>query len=303
MCLRRVGAVEFTARVRDSNRSMGRASSRARQEAADSPSACIPASSGPGRPLGEVVDESDADQILAIDELRALRDRIGAERAAPKTATSAAPLFEKPQTRQAPDPTEPFPASPRGVDEPDEDPWEALRRQAQGRQRWGRLVAAGGCLTLTAGAVAVLLITAHNRSVAPVAPVPTVSAVPVSPPGPMGPEAPVTPAAGGPAASVEPSAVLPMPSPVPPSATVPSAPAQDATGPQPQPAAVPAPRATHRYQPPTAPATQRPPAVAPADGWDSGPAPERVDSPREPAGSPDATLTRTPTSWSPAAPQ
>ena len=266
-----------------------------------SPSACISASSGPGGPLGEVVDESDADQILAIDELRALRDRIGAERAAPKTATSAAPLFEKPQTRQAPDPTEPSPESPLGADEPDEDPWEALRRQAQGRQRWGRLVAAGGCLALTGGAVTVLLITAHNRSDAPAAPAPTVSAVPVSPPAPVSSE--VTPAAGGPVSSVEPFAILPMPSPVPPSATVSSAPAEDAAGPQPQPAAVPAPRATHRYKPPTAPATQRLPAEAPADGWDSGQAPERVDSPREPGGSPEATLTRTPTSWSPAAPQ
>lgn len=243
------------------------------------------------------MDESDADQILAIDELRALRDRIGAERAAPASKTTAAPLFQKAQAPEEP--------SAESTLEADEDPWESLRRQAQDRRRWGRLVAAGGCLALTGGAVAVLLITAHNRSGAPVAPVPTVSAVPVNPPPPVNSAAPVTPAASGldssPASSAQPSAVLPMPDPVAPSATAPSAPADDAT--TPQPVAVPAPGATQRAKPPTAPATRRPPEVAPADGWAPGAGADRVDTPHEPAGSPEATLTRTPTSWSPESPQ
>ena len=258
----------------------------------DRPSACISASCGHDRPLGEDVDESDADQILAIDELRALRDRIGAERAAPAPTTSAAPLFQKAQAPEEP--------SAESMPEADEDPWESLRRQAQDRRRWGKLVAAGGCLALTGGAVAILLITAHNRSSAPAAPAPTVSAVPASPPPPVSSAAPVTPAASG-SEPAQPSAGLPVPNPVPPGATAPSAPADDAT--TPQPATVPAPAAPHRAKPPTAPGTRRPPAVAPADGWAPGAGPDHGDSPHEPAGSPDATLTRTPTSWSPESPQ
>src|SRR5438270_334402 len=79
-----------------------------------SPFAYTSASSGPRAPLGVVVDESDADQILAIDELRALRDRMGTEPAAPTAVTSAAPI--QPPDRLA--------ASLAARD----DVWEDLRR-------------------------------------------------------------------------------------------------------------------------------------------------------------------------------
>lgn len=224
-----------------------------------SPFAYTSASSGPGAPLGVVVDESDADQILAIDELRALRDRMGTEPAAPAAATSAAPI----------QPPDRLTASLAARD----DSWEDLRRQTRDRRRWGRFVAAGGCLALTGAAVVVLVITAHTRSVSPsgvVAPVPEVSAVPVSPAGPLGTAAngPVAPSAP----SVQPSAVNPLPGPAPSEVLNATAPAQPGTGPaqdattQNAPAAAPQTVARHPAPPahPHPKANPDPPADLPA---------------------------------------
>src|SRR6185437_13473523 len=140
-----------------------------------SPFACTSASSGHGAPLSVLVDDSDSDQILAIEELRSLRDRTGDYAPRPEAVTSAAPI-------QAPDPSAGIPLD-AGA-----DPWEDLRRRASDRRRWGRLVAAGGCFVLTGGAVAMLIITAHLRSGRPATvevPVPAVSAPPVTPPAPL----------------------------------------------------------------------------------------------------------------------
>ena len=232
-----------------------------------SPFAYTSASRGPHAPLGVVVDESDADQILAIDELRALRDRMGTEPAAPTAVTSAAPI----------QPPDQLAASLAARD----DVWEDLRRQTRDRRKWGRFAAAGGCLALTGSAVVVLVITAHTRSVSPsgvVAPVPAVSAVPVSPAGPL------STAANGPVAtsapSMQPSAVIPLPGPAPSEVLSATAPAQPGTGPaqeattqtapgaapqtvarHPAPPAHPRPRVTQNppVDPPAPPAAQPPP--------------------------------------------
>jgi hypothetical protein len=246
------------------------------------PSRYTSAPRAPHAPLGEVVDESDADQILAIEELRSLRDRAGVDAPPPWAATGAAPT-------EAPNP--PTAASL----EADADPWEDLRSRATERRRWGRLAMAGGGLALAGGAIAVVM-TAHSGSGAPApvkVPVPAVSAPPVTP---SAVSSPTQPAVSVP--SPEPSAVLPVPT-----GAAPSPSAEDTT--QPPAAAVPAPGITHRPKPPsraTAPATRHSPSVAPADGSAPGAAPDFNNAPSEPAGSPDPTLTRTPTSWSPVSP-
>jgi hypothetical protein len=251
---------------------------------ADSPSACTSASTGPGAPLYEVVDESDADQILAIDELRALRDRTWNDAPPPEALTSAAPIEV------------PNPATAMSLEDGD-DPWEDLRRRATERRRWGRLVAAGGCLAVTGGVIA-LVFTSHGRSVPPPAvkvPVPAVSAPAVSPAAPAAASSAAEPALPLPAAPT-PSAVLPAPVVVTPSPS-----AQDA--PEPQPAAVPAPAATHRKPPSYAPHRAPQPApMAPAEGSAPGAAQDRTGTPGWQDESPQATLTRTPTSWSPESP-
>lgn len=96
-----------------------------------------------------LVDESDADQILTIDELRALRDRMGAEATAARRARNAAPIGVP----------SPPPARPR---EDDAERWEAIPREPRHRLRtpkrhWPRRLAAIGCLALAGGGVTVLV--------------------------------------------------------------------------------------------------------------------------------------------------
>ena len=251
-----------------------------------SPFAYTSASSGPDAPLGVVVDESDADQILAIDELRALRDRIGTEPAAPTAATNAAPI-------QTPDR---LAASLAARD----DLWEDLRRQTRDRRKWGRLVAAGGCLALTGSAVVVLIITAHTRSVSPsggVAPAPAVSAVPVSPAGPLNTAANEPVATSAPA--MQPSAVIPLPGPAPSEVLSATAPAQPGTGPAQdattQDAPVAAPQTAARHPAPPArlhPRTTQNPAVDP-------PAPPAAPLPPGEPGNADQQPQQVCTHWDP----
>ena len=226
------------------------------------------------------MDESDADQILAIDELRSLRDRMGHEAPGFGAVSSAAPV-EVPNRATA--------AAP----ESGADPWDDLRRRASEQRRWGRLVLIGGSLAVTAGAIAVVLI-AHGGSAAPApakAPAPAVPAPPVSPSAPTAVSSAAQPAP-------EPSAVLPVPT----TGAAPSPSAQDPTAPPA--AAVLAPTTTHRPKPPSGapgPITRHAPSVAPADGPAPGAAADRSGAPSE-AGSTDPTLSRTPTSWSPVSP-
>ena len=207
---------------------------------------------------------------------------MGADTAAPGAVTNAAPVAP-------PDPLAAIPPEARA------DPWEELRRQARDRRHWGRLVAAGGGLALAGAAVGLLVLIAHNRSVPPSGvrdPAPTVSAVPVSP---------AAPAAVS--SSAQPSAVLPVPI-----APAPTTSVEDTTGPGA--AVVPAPAATHRRKPPTSvapPASGSSPAM-PAGGPVPGAAPDHAGAPSGQTGwtcdggCADPTLTRTPTSWSPASP-
>src|SRR6185437_698897 len=260
-----------------------------------SPFACTSASSGHGAPLSVLVDDSDSDQILAIEELRSLRDRTGDYAPRPEAVTSAAPI-------QAPDPSAGIPLD-AGA-----DPWEDLRRRASDRRRWGRLVAAGGCFVLTGGAVAMLIITAHLRSGRPATvevPVPAVSAPPVTPSVPVA--ASSAPETTAPLTSApEPSAVLPMPV-----VGVPSSAVEATT--EPRAAAVPAAGATDRPKPPSRgapPATRHSSSAVPPAG-STGAGSERTGASSDPAGPAgsdcgagctEPTLTRTPTSWSPASP-
>jgi hypothetical protein len=258
-----------------------------------SPFACTSASSGHGAPLSVLVDESDSDQILAIDELRSLRDRTGDYAPTPEPVTSAAPI-------QAPGPSAGAPLDARA------DPWEDLRRRASDRRRWGRLIAAGGCFVLTGGAVAMLIITAHLRSGRPATvevSVPAVSAPPVSRSAPVAgssaaePTVPLSP-------TPEASAVLPMPV-----GAVPSSSVEVTT--EPRAAAVPPVGAAARPKPPSRvapPATRHPSSPVPANGSAPGAGPDRTGASNVPAesdcgaGCTEPTLTRTPTSWSPTSP-
>lgn len=241
--------------------------------------------------LSIVMDESDSDQILTIEQLRSLRDRISAEAAAPP-AVKSAPEHEV---------TSPPAAIPMQART---DPWEDLRRRASDRRRWARPLAAAGCLALVGGAVSVLVVVARSRSDAPsvprvspsVLPVPAVSAPAVTA------SAPVT-LSSAPEPLPEPSAALLPPSSVP----APSQPANEATA-----ATVPAPRATQRPKPPpaaTPTAARRSPTGAVRDeqphsaGQDwAGTASRQPAAPPCTTGCTEPTLTRTPTSWDPTAP-
>lgn len=226
------------------------------------------------------MDESDSDQILTIEELRSLRDRMGAEAAAPAAVRSAAKI-------EVPDPPAAIPLQTRV------DPWEDLRRRARDRRHWARPLAAAVCLALAGGVVTVLVIAAHNRAARPSAPPVLPSAIPapaVSAP-PVTASAPLT----------VPSALQPAFVPPAPIVTTPSQPADHTT--EPRAAPVPAPRAPHRPKPPTA-ARPSPTGVA-ADTQPHGAA---ADQPGAPQPAPPCTtgcpttLTKTPTSWSPSAP-
>ncbi|HEV7830272.1 MAG TPA: hypothetical protein VGP04_15780 [Pseudonocardiaceae bacterium] len=227
------------------------------------------------------MDEPDSNQILTIEELRSLRDRMGAEAAAPPPTASAA-QFE-------------ISDSPAGVPlEAPPDPWEALRRRARGQRRWAefrwaRPLAAASCLAAAGGGVALLVFTGHSRSDPP----PTVE---VFTPTTRAPSV-TTSAPVSVSSTAEPSIVLPVPI-----APAPS-PSADGTT-EPPTAAVPPPRATYRFNSPTSakpPATRPSPARVPEPGPPPGAAADRAGTPGA-ATEPQPTVTRTPTSWSPAAP-
>ncbi len=131
-----------------------------------------PVPSRSGNSLYDVVDDPDADQILTIEELRALRDQTGVPAAAPATAPTA--------EIRVPNQPAAIPLETRA------DPWQDLRRRARDQRRWlrwARPLAAAGCLALAGGGVAVLVITNHSRSdplspvkaSVPAAPAPSVS--------------------------------------------------------------------------------------------------------------------------------
>jgi hypothetical protein len=239
--------------------------------------------------LPHVVDESDSDQILTIEELRSLRDRMGTEAAAP-------PAVMRAPEHEVSSPPAAIPVQARA------DPWEDLRRRASDRRRWTRPLAAAGCLALVGGAVSVLVVVARGRTDAPSVPrvSPSVLAVPaVSAPAATA-SAPVT-VSSAPEPSPEPSALLP-----PPSVPAPSQPADETIA-----ATVPAPRATQRPKPPPAAAStaaRRSPTGAVRDGQPHGTGAARAGttSPQPAApcttGCAEPTLTRTPTSWNPTAP-
>ena len=173
----------------------------------------------PDAPSTTLVDEADAGQILTVEELRALRDRMGAEAAAARQGRSAA-------QREVP-------ASPAVIplEAHAEEVREVLRHLVIRRQRWSRRLVAVGCLALAGGAVSVLVITASTRSepgsagqvVVPVFPAPVVSVPvpvppvtassapePVSPPvAPVAPVAPVVPIAPAPGGSAAKTTKLP----------------------------------------------------------------------------------------------
>lgn len=213
------------------------------------------------------MDESDADQILTVEELRTLRDRMGAEAASARRAKSAA-------RTKVPTPPPDVPLEARA------DPWEELphrpRHRLRRRRRGARWPAAAGCVALAGAAVTVVIITAHTRSAPrsasgvspPAVPAPPVSAPPVS--------APVIPALPVPTSTApEPVLLAPPPAVVAPVpiATAPRRPVENSTK---RPAATaPAPRTTYRPAPPpptsTVPADTRPsPTVVDLDGPPSG---------------------------------
>ncbi|MGH3548206.1 MAG: hypothetical protein ACRDQU_08850 [Pseudonocardiaceae bacterium] len=248
------------------------------------------------------MDESEVGQILTLDELRALRDRMGAEVAAARQARNAA------QEGEVPTPPAVIPLEART------EAWESLRHRARHRQSWPRRswfrrLAAVGCLALAGGTVTVLVITAHPRSdprsageiSVPALPTPVVSPPVVSLP-------PVTTSsAPEPASSTAPVPVIP---PVP-GAAAPGGSAENTTK---LPAAtVHAPRATHRPAPSrtSAPPTdgRPPPTVVNLDQPRPGAAANRAGATSAAAqppcagGCPHDTVVEAPNSWSPAAPQ
>ncbi len=237
-----------------------------------------PVPSRSGASLNDVVDESDTDQILTIEELRSLRDRMGAESAAPAAAPSAAQF-------EVPDPPPGVPLDARA------DPWEDLRRRASGQRRWGGRrwagpLAAAGVLAIAGGGIAALVMTSHSRSVL----VPTVEVSrPATPAPSVTTSAPISLTSTPEPSIVPPVPVLPEPSP-----------SADATT-EPPPAAATPPRATYRPKPPT---NARPPAARPSPARAPDPAPppgaaaDRA-GPTNVAPEPQPTISRTPTSWSP----
>lgn len=166
----------------------------------------------PDAPSTTLVDESDASQILTVEELRALRDRMGAEATAARQRRSAAPSEVPPSPAVIP------------LEARAEvwEVWEALRHQAIHRQRRLRRLAAVGCLVLAGGMVGVLVITTHTRpdprstgqGFVPVLPAPVVSV----PPAPVVSVPPVT-------TSSVPVPVFPTPEAPPVTPAVPIAPA------------------------------------------------------------------------------
>jgi hypothetical protein len=242
------------------------------------------------------MDEWDAGQILTVEELRALRDRMGVEAAAARQARSAAQV-------EVPTPPAVIPLEARA------EPWEAPRHRARDRQSWPRRLAAVGCLALAGGTVTMLVITGHTRSEprpagevsVPIFPAPAASVPVVSVP-------PVTTSS-----TVEPVSSTP-PAPVVPPVPIAAAPGGSAEVPTKLPAAtVHAPRATHRPVPSptsTAPTDGRPPPTVvnldePRPGAAANRAGATSAAPQPPcaAGCTQDTVTKTPNSWSPAAPQ
>jgi hypothetical protein len=202
------------------------------------------------------VDESDAGQILTVEELRALRDRMGAEAAAARQVRGAAPSE--------------VPVSPAVIPlEARAEVWEIQRHLAIQRQRWSRRLAAVGCLALAGGAVSVLVITAHTRSdpgsagqvfvpvfPAPVASVPPVitssASEPVSPKeAPVDPVVPIAPVPGD---SAENTTKLPAATVHPPRASYRPAPSRPSVAP------------SDGRPPPTVVNLDEPPSAAPSDG-------------------------------------
>ncbi|HEY3895473.1 MAG TPA: hypothetical protein VGL88_08915, partial [Pseudonocardiaceae bacterium] len=166
------------------------------------------------------MSEPDADQILTVEELRSLRDRMGADAAPPRVAAGAAEV-------EVPRPATAIPL------EADTDPWEDLRRRARAQRPWAELrwlkpVAVAGCLVVAGGAITMLVITGRTtRSVPPptvevsrpavsappvatAAPtaVPSTPALSIIPPAPV--VAPPSPPAGG---TIEPRATAVAPPP------------------------------------------------------------------------------------------
>ena len=206
------------------------------------------------------MDESDAGQILTVEELRALRDRMGAEAAAARQGRSAAP--SEVSTSPAVIPLEAR-----------AEVWEALRYHAIHRQRRLRRLAAVGCLVLAGGMVGVLVITTHTRSdprstgqgFVPVLPAPVVSVPPVT-------------------TSSVPVPVFPAPEAPPVTSAVPIAPAPGGS------AANTTKLPTARVHPPRArsrPAPSRPPAApAPTDGRPPPTVVNLDESPSRPSAAP-----------------
>jgi hypothetical protein len=210
------------------------------------------------------VDESDAGQILTVEELRALRDRMGAEAAAARQVRGAAPSE--------------VPASPAVIPlEARAEVWEIRRHLAIQRQRWSRRLAAVGCLALAGGAVSVLVITAHTRSdpgsagqvFVPVFPAPVVSVPPVitsSAPEPVSPtEAPVVPVAPAPGGSAENTTKLPAAAVHPPRGSYRPAPSRPSVAP------------SDGRPPPTVVNLDEPPSAASAAPSDGRPPPTVVN--------------------------
>jgi hypothetical protein len=245
-----------------------------------------------GASFNNVVDESDSDQILTIEELRSLRDRMGAEAAAPRAVPRTAET-------EGSDPAAAIPLQTPA------DPWEDLRRRARDQRRWVRPLAAAGCLAFAGGVVTAVVITAHSRSVSPPArdvSTPAVPASVASAPPVTAPTRVIVPSAAEPSAI--PPAIPPMSA-----VTAPSPPTDNTT--EPEAASVPSPQTTHRPKQPasTAPKAARPsPTALNPDRQPQGAAADRsgAASAEPPApcatGCTEPTLTRTPTSWSPVTP-
>jgi hypothetical protein len=202
------------------------------------------------------VDESDAGQILTVEELRALRDRMGVEAAAARQVRGAAPSEVA--------------ASPAVIPlEARAEVREVLRHLAIQRQRWSRRLAVVGCLALAGGAVSVLVITASTRSdpgsagevFVPVFPAPVVSVPPMTTsfaPEPVFPtEAPVVPIVTAPGGSAKNTTKLPAATVHPPRSSYRSAPSRPSVAPS---DGRPPPTVVNLDEPPSAP------SVAPSDG-------------------------------------
>jgi hypothetical protein len=255
-----------------------------------------------------LVDDWDANQILTIEELRALRDRVGAEAAAARQAHDTAQA--QPPSALAPTPLE-DPAEPGQA-----APHHGKHWQYPPPRRWPRRLAAAGSLALAGGLVTMLVITTHPRPDARSASRVSVPAVP--------PPVVSLPVVSAPMLTTTSAAPLPVPEPVSPTREAPVIPpvassvaadgvADTTTSPRPA-ATVHAPRRTSRPAPAPAPAFpaptdgRPPPTVVNLDQPAPGAAAERPGAsggaPRAcGAACPGHTVNPAPTSWSPAAPQ